>query len=119
MKFWRDRLPESCRLKSYILETFVHGNIGSPESYAAAVLNVFEGVERTYGIYRDLNIVPTIVDPGYTAVNVAKHWQAKDFTDFLKQIKIASETARKAFDSASEGESRKLWRQVFGSKFGQ
>jgi glycosyltransferase involved in cell wall biosynthesis len=119
MKFWRDRLPESCRLKSYILETFVHGNIGSPESYAAAVLNVFEGVERTYGIYRDLNIVPTIADPGYTAVNVAKHWQAKDFTDFLKQIKIASETARKAFDSASEGESRKLWRQVFGSKFGQ
>ena len=118
MKFWRDRLPESCRLKSYILETFVHGNIGSPGSYAAAVVNVFEGVERKYGIYRDLNIVPMISDPGYSSVNVAKHWQPKDFTDFLKQVKTAAEISRKAFDSASDSESRALWRQIFGSTFG-
>ena len=31
MKFWRDRLPtESCRLKSYILESLIHGSIGTP-----------------------------------------------------------------------------------------
>lgn len=120
MKFWRDRLPtESCRLKSYILESLIHGSIGSPSSHAVAVVNVLEGVENSYGTYRDLNIVPTISDPGYASVNVAKHWESKDFNDFMKQVKAAASTARKALDSTDESESRKLWRQVFGSKFGQ
>jgi hypothetical protein len=120
MKFWRDRLPtESCRLKSYILESLIHGSIGSPSSHAAGVVNVLEGVESKYGVYRDLNLVPTISDPGYASVNVAKHWESKDFNDFIKQVKAAATTARKALDNTDESESRKLWRQVFGSKFGQ
>src|SRR5207247_6247659 len=66
LKCWRDRLPtESCRLKSYILETLIHNTIGNPASHAAAVVNVLEGIERTYGIYRQGNVVPTIPDPGY------------------------------------------------------
>lgn len=120
MKFWRDRLPtESCRLKSYILESLIHASIGSPSSHAVAVVNVLEGVECSYGWYRDLNIVPTISDPAYPSVNVAKHWEAEDFKDFMNQVKAAASTARKAFDNTDEGESRKLWRQIFGSKFGQ
>jgi hypothetical protein len=120
MKFWRDRLPtESCKLKSYILESLVHGSIDSPRSHADAVVNVLEGVDRTYGIYCGLNTVPTISDPGYGSVNVAKHWQFKDFNDFMKQVKEAAGTARRAFDSTNEAESRKLWRQIFGPKFGQ
>jgi hypothetical protein len=119
MKFWRDRLPtESCRLKSYILETLIHGSIGSPSSHAGAIVNALEGVERTYGPYRDLNLVPTISDPAYPSVSVAKHWESKDFNDFTKQVKAAATTARKALDSTDEPESRKLWRQVFGSTFG-
>jgi hypothetical protein len=120
MKYWRDRLPtESCKLKSYILESLVHGSIGSPSSHARAVVNVLEGVEGSYGVYRGLGIVPTIADPGYSSVNVAKHWEFKDFKDFMLQVKSAASTARKALDSADEAESRKLWRQVFGAKFGQ
>jgi hypothetical protein len=120
MKFWRDRLPtESCRLKSYILESMIYGSIGSPSSHAVAVVNVLEGIERIYGASRDLNLVPTIADPGYSSVNVAKHWQSEDFNDFMNQVKSAARTARKALDSTEESESRKLWRQVFGSKFGQ
>jgi Second Messenger Oligonucleotide or Dinucleotide Synthetase domain len=120
MKFWRDNLPtESCKLKSYILESLVHGSIGSPSSHAAAVVNVLEGVERTYGVYRNSGVVPIISDPGYGSVNVAKHWESKDFTDFMNQVKSAGATARKALDSTDEAESRKLWRHVFGSTFGQ
>lgn len=120
LKFWRDKLPtESCRLKSYILESLIHGSIGSPSSHATAIVNVLEGVERTYGPYRDLNVVPTISDPAYASVNVAKHWESKDFNDFMKQVKAAATTARKALDNTDEAESRKLWCQVFGSKFGQ
>jgi hypothetical protein len=43
----------------------------------------------------------------------------KDFKDFMSQVKSAAETARKALDNTDEGESRKLWRQLFGPKFGQ
>ncbi len=120
MKSWRDRLStESCRPKSYILETLVHGSIGYPSSHAAAVVNVLEGIERTYGVYRGVTVVPTIADPGYLAVNVAKHWDTKDFNDFMAQVKTAAVTARKAFDSKDESESRRLWREIFGPRFGQ
>lgn len=120
MKSWRDRLPrESCRLKSYILESLIHPNIGSPSSHATAVVNALEGIERSYGYYRNTNMVPMIPDPGSSSINVAKHWQPKDFTDFMEQVKTAASTSRKALDSTDEAESRKLWRQVFGSKFGQ
>jgi hypothetical protein len=120
LKFWRDRLPtESCRPKSYILESLVHGSIGYPSSHAVGVVNVLEGIEGAYGWYRDLNIVPTISDPAYTTVNIAKHWDLKDFNDFMNQVKSAAGIARKALDNTDEAESRKLWRQIFGSKFGQ
>jgi len=120
MKFWRDRLPtESCRLKSYILESMIHGNIGSPTSHAVGIVNALEGMERTYGAYRDANIMPTITDPGYASVSEAKHWQSKDFNDFMSQVKSAATTGRKALNSSDESESRRLWRQVFGSTFGQ
>jgi hypothetical protein len=119
MKSWRDRLPtESCKPKSYILETLVHGSIGYPSSHAGAVVNVLEGIESRYGLYRGLNIVPTIPDPGYPTVNVAKHWEPSDLNDFMAQVKTAAVTARKALDSKDEAESRKLWRQLFGAKFG-
>lgn len=120
MKFWRDRLPtKSCKLKSYILESLIHGSIGSPSSHARAVVNVLEGIESSYGVYRDLKIVPTISDPGYSSVNVAKHWEFDDFKDFMTQVKSAAATARKALDNTDETESRKLWRQIFGSTFGK
>jgi hypothetical protein len=63
--------------------------------------------------------VPSIPDPGYASVNVAKHWEPDDFTAFMNQVKTAAVTARKALDSQDEGESRKLWRQLFGSRFGE
>lgn len=120
LKYWRDKLPtESCKLKSYILESLIHGSIGSPSCHARAVVNVFEGVESSYGIYRDLNTVPVISDPAYASVNVAKHWEFKEFKDFMLQVRSAAAAARKALDNTDETESRKLWRQIFGSKFGQ
>jgi hypothetical protein len=120
MKFWRDRLPtESCRVKSYILESLVHRTVGSPSSHGAAVVNVLEGIESSYGAYRDAGMVPVIPDPGYASVNVAKHWEAGDFIDFMSQAKTAAKTARKALDCNNETESRRLWRQIFGATFGQ
>jgi hypothetical protein len=120
MKYWRDQLStEACKPKSYILESLVHRTIGFPSSHAAGVVNVLEGMESSYGAYRGTGRVPSIPDPGHASVNVAKHWEPDDFTAFMNQVKTAAVTARKALDSQDEGESRKLWRQLFGSRFGQ
>jgi hypothetical protein len=119
LKAWRDRLPTAkSKPKSYILETLVHGAIGYPSSHARAVVNVLEGIQSNYGYLRCLGNVPHISDPGFSAVNVAKRWDTADFDAFLGQVKPAAETARKALDSSDEGESRRLWRKLFGATFG-
>ena len=117
MKYWRDQLPtEPCKPKSYILESLVHRTIASPSSHAAGVVNVLEGIESSYGAHRGTGVVPSIPDPGYASVNVAKHWEPAEFNAFMNQVKAAAVTARKALDSKDEAESRKLWRQLFGSR---
>lgn len=120
LKSWRDRLPtKSCQLKSYILEALVHKTIGVPSSHAGAIVSVLEGIESNFGLYRGTNIVPSISDPGYASVNVMKRLPTKEFDDFMVQVKAAAVTARNAFNSADEASSRKLWKQLFGSQFGQ
>jgi SMODS domain-containing protein len=120
LKFWRDRLgTDPCNPKSYILEALIHGTIGYPSSHAQAIVSVLEGINQTYGSYRNLDIVPVISDPGYTSVNVAKRWPSAEFKTFLTNVKNAATVARSAYDSKDEATSRKLWRQIFGSGFGQ
>jgi hypothetical protein len=120
MKFWRDRLgTDPCNAKSYILEALIQATIGRPSSHAQAVVNVLEGIERTYGSYLNLGTVPIIADPGYPSVNVAKRWTVAEFKTFYAHVKEAAATARSAFNSAGELGSHKLWRRLFGSQFGQ
>lgn len=53
MKFWRDRLgTDPCNPKSYILEALIHGTI-------AAIVNVLEGLENSYGSYRNTHSLLT------------------------------------------------------------
>jgi hypothetical protein len=85
---------------------------------AIAIVNILEGIERSYGIYRNSGVVPVIPDPGYSSVNVAKRLSPEEFTDFMIQVKTAAATARKAFDDQNESTSRGLWRQLFGQNFG-
>jgi hypothetical protein len=120
LKAWRDRLPtKSCQLKSYILESLIHKTIGRPSSHAGAIVNVLEGIESSYGTYRGTNVVPAITDPGNPSVIVTKHLPVKEFDDFMIQVKSAAQISRSAFDNNDESSSRKLWRQLFGSQFGQ
>jgi hypothetical protein len=120
LKSWRDRLPrEKSKPKSYILEAFIHKTIGRPTSHARAVVNVLEGIQNSYGWHRGTGSVPQLSDPGYASVNVAKRWSSADFDAFLDQVKPAAQTARQALDFTDEAESRRLWRKLFGSTFGQ
>jgi hypothetical protein len=120
LKAWRDRLPtEKSKPKSYILEAIIHQTIGLPTSHARAVVNVLEGIRSSYGFYRGTGLVPTIPDPGYSSINVCKRWATGDFDAFLEQVVSATGTARTALDATDEAESRKQWRKLFGSTFGQ
>lgn len=120
IKFWRDRLPrESCRPKSYIVETLVYRTIGYPASHARAVVNVLEGIERTYSAFRETNTVPSIQDPGYSSVNVAKRWTSSEFDEFMTEVQIAAPIARQALDATDDATSRRLWRRLFGNDLGQ
>jgi hypothetical protein len=82
-------------------------------------VNVLEGIDRAYGSYRNLDMVPVISDPGYTSVNVAKRWSSTEFKAFLGNVKSAAASARSAYNDTNEATSRKLWRQVFGPDFGK
>jgi Second Messenger Oligonucleotide or Dinucleotide Synthetase domain len=119
LKYWRDRLPRNaCRPKSYVLETLVHRTIGYPTSHAVGVVTALEGIHRTYGAYRGTNIVPIIPDPGYSSVNVAKRWRGSEFDEFMAEVESAAGVARRALDEPDVGDSRKLWRRLFGPTFG-
>jgi hypothetical protein len=119
LKEWRDRLPKSAQLKSYILEAMIHKTIGIPTSHAGAIVKVLEGIETNYGSYRGSNLVPSISDPGYASVNVTRRLPVNEFIDFMTQVKSAAQTARNALSNTDEATSRQLWRQLFGPQFGQ
>ena len=83
------------------------------------MVNVLEGIERTYGAFHNTNTVPFISDPGYSSVNVAKRWESTEFDDFMEQVQSAADTAREALEETDEAASRKLWRRLFGMAFGK
>jgi Second Messenger Oligonucleotide or Dinucleotide Synthetase domain len=119
LKVWRDRPPITTgNPTSYVLESLIHGSIGCPSSHAVAVVNVFEGIEARYRWNRDLNTMPTIYDPGDPSVNIARHWDMKDFKSFMNRVKVTAGTAREALRNEDEAESRRLWRKIFGQQFG-
>lgn len=120
LKYWRDRLPTvASQPKSYILESLIHRAIGYPSSHAKAVVNVLEGIDRTYGAFRNTNNVPFVPDPGYPSVNVAKRWSSSEFDAFMVQVQAAAVIARGALSNSDETQSRKLWQRLFGPRFGR
>ena len=120
LKSWRDTLgTDPCNPKSYVLEALIHTMIGNPSSHAEAIVNVLEGIDRTYASYRTLDMVPVISDPGSTSINVAKRWSSAEFKAFLANVSTAAPIARSAYNNTNEAVSRKLWRQIFGADFGK
>lgn len=120
MKHWRDRVPsELARPKSYVLETLVAETMGSspPLSHAKAVVTVLEGMCDRHGCWVGTGSVPTIADPGYPSVNVAKRWRPTEFDAFMEQTQTAATTARTALEESDEEASVKGWRRLFGIEF--
>lgn len=119
MKLWRDRLSSAlARPKSYVLEALVAETMSpSPPYHAEAVVSVLEGVSSRYRIWVGTGTVPTIPDPGYPGVNVAKRWEAAEFDAFIGRVESAATTARAALQETDEGKSAAAWRRLFGEEF--
>jgi hypothetical protein len=120
MKHWRDRLPTAkARPKSYVLETLVADTIGTlpPESHAAAVVKVLEGIRNRYQVWVGTGIVPPIPDPGYSTVSVSKRWEPAEFDAFMSRVESAAVTARQAWEEADQARSVTLWRRLLGDDF--
>jgi len=119
IKFWRDRLAnESAKPNSYIIESLISQCITTePNSYGAAVKNIFYHINSTYQPYLSLSNTPRISDPGYSSVNVAKRWKFEEFSAFMTEVENSYNIAKEALESEDEDESRKFWRKLFGNKF--
>jgi len=119
MKFWRDRLASpDARVKSYILESLIaQCLISEPASYAKAVVAILQQISQRYQSYLTLGTVPSISDPGYSSVNVAKRWKFSEFSAFLAEVQAGYKIAKEALDSNDEQKSILLWRKLFGIKF--
>ena len=61
--------------------------------------------------------VPKISNPVLDSENYAENWEESKFKSFKSHFNSATMTARAALDTTDYGESIKLWRIVFGSKF--
>ena len=119
MKHWRDRLtPSASRVKSYILESLVAENVRlKPTSYGHGVQQIFQGIDNCYAPYVVAKIVPTISDPGYPSVNVAKRWKFEEFSIFMKRVKESRAVAEAALAEIDQDRSISLWQQLFGIAF--
>ena len=119
MKHWRDRLtPAAARAKSYVLESLVAENIQfKPSSYAHGVQQILQGIDIAYAPFVAAGIVPTISDPGYPSVNVAKRWKFEEFSTFMQRVKTDRAVAAAALNEDDQNKSVSLWRRLFGNGF--
>lgn len=116
MKHWRDRLiTEPARVKSYILESLVAQIVTTkPASYAHAVVQILQGIDSAFTPYLVAEVVPSIPDPGYPSVNVAKRWKFHEFTAFMKDVSASREIAEAALADINKDRSVLLWQKLFG-----
>jgi hypothetical protein len=119
LKHWRDRIAaEAARPKSYVLESLCAKSMSAlPRSHAHAVVSVLDGITETYGTWVETKRVPTIADPGYPSVNVAKRWTAVEFDAFMNRVKSDAVVARLALTESDVDKSVALWRRLFGTGF--
>ena len=119
MKHWRDRLsPAAAQAKSYIVESLVAQYITlAPSSYAQGVVTILRGIDIAYQPFVAAKIVPSISDPGYSSVNVAKRWKFNEFAAYMENVAASRKIAESALNETDKDRSITLWRRLFGPAF--
>lgn len=123
IKFLRDDKGEF-NTKSIILSTIAANQIVASEAVAGAykdIPNTLTSVLRKMDEYFSANDEPpTIVNPAMPGENFNRHWKndKEGYKKFRAAIKDYAQKATNANQAHNLEESIKLWRKLFGDKFG-
>ena len=117
-RWWQTRHPEQEHPRSYPLEHIVgdccpDGVTKLAQGFTATL----EEIKRRYETTANFGKVPQLSDRGVPGQNVLKRIQHRDFRQFYQKVCTAAKSARKAINSTNEGESAKLWGQIFGGLY--
>lgn len=119
VKWWRRvRHPEVKHPKGYPLEHLI--GACCPDgitSVAECVTQSLETMVRRYESYAKVKQTPSLWDHGVPEHNVLHRVSGEDFSTFLGQAADAAQTARRALDADTVGESAEAWRELFGNAF--
>ena len=116
--WWQTQHPEQEHPRSYPLEHIVGDCCpNGVTSLAQGFTETLEEIERRYRLAASTNAVPSLPDRGVPEQNVLKRIKASDFSQFHKKSGASANVARKAISSTDEGESAKLWSQIFGPRY--
>ena len=87
------------------------------QSVAEGVTVALENIVKTYSVYAQLRMTPSLADHGVPEHNVLKRVSGEDFATFYKMVARAATTARAALDATKVASSAKKWRELFANKF--
>ena len=116
--WWQTRHPEQEHPRSYPLEHIV-GDCCPDDvtSLAQGFTETLEEIKRRHGWEADTGAVPRLRDRGVKEQNVLSRIKPSDFSRFHQKSGASANVARKAINSTDEGESAKLWSQIFGARY--
>jgi hypothetical protein len=113
------RIPKTERPKpkGFWIECLVAENFDpSQKTWAEQFISLFQNVQSKYSSPKS---VPELRDPGLTNETIKTNMTLDEFSFFMEVLEDSLNIAQKALAEGDEETSEKLWREVFGDKFGK
>lgn len=119
-KWWRSRLDENRRPKSFLLETLISAEVVlDGENAADCFVRTLDQLVDRCALDIGEGRVPFVEDPGAPGDNlsVSCGWTFADARWFLEQLRVAQSNVKKAVAAATKSESVACYRAIFGLEF--
>lgn len=118
-KWWRrENTTISKKPKGFVIECIIAECMDYVETYYGELfVKTFEEIVKKYKLYVDLDIVPTITDPGGSGIPVTQGITSDAFNGFYNKVKKHAELGRKALNETDPEKATEYWKQIFGERF--
>lgn len=118
-KWWRrENRTISKKPKGFVIECITAECMDYVETYYGELfVKTLEEIVEKYRLNVDLNIVPTIADPGGSGTPVTNGITPDAFNGFYNKVKKHAELGRKALSETDPEKATELWQQIFGERF--
>ena len=122
LKYIRDR-QHNYVAKSILLTTLagtaIHSSDRGTESVRTIADTLTTVLTRMDGYLQGNSTMPEIKNPALQSEDFNRHWDQDRYTYFRERIHAHAEIAREALASRSIQDSIRLWRRLFGERFGE